>query len=52
MFKVNKKIPERRQWRFSGIVVVNFEHISHLFSVSIVDLEQANVGRDITSCDV
>ena len=23
------KIPERRQWRRSGIFIVNFEHISH-----------------------
>ena len=25
------KTPERRQWRGSGIFIVNFEHISHLF---------------------
>ena len=28
--KVTIKIPERRQWRRSGIIIVNFEHISHL----------------------
>ena len=27
------KIPERRQWRRSGIFIVNFEHISHLVLV-------------------
>ena len=25
------KTPERRQWRRSGVFIVNFEHISHLF---------------------
>ena len=28
--KLTIKIPERRQWRRSGIFIVNFEHISHL----------------------
>ena len=28
--KVTIKIPERRQWRRSGIIIVNFEHILHL----------------------
>ena len=26
MFKVNKKTPERCQWRHSGVFIVNFEH--------------------------
>ena len=30
MFKVNNKTPERRQWRRSGVFIVNLEHISHL----------------------
>ena len=30
------KIPERRQWRRSGIFIVNFEHISHLFLVFLL----------------
>ena len=30
MFKVNKKAPERRQWRRSGVFIINLEHISHL----------------------
>ena len=29
MFKVNNKDPER-QWRRSGVFIVNFENISHL----------------------
>ena len=30
MFKVNSKDTERRQWRLSDVLIVNFEHISHL----------------------
>ena len=30
------KIPERRQWRRSGIFIVNFEHISHLVLVFLL----------------
>ena len=34
-----------RQWRCSGVFIVNFKHISHLFSsISIVDFEQVNVS--------
>ena len=34
-----------RQWLRSGVFIVNFEHISKLFSsVPIVDFEQVNVG--------
>ena len=36
MFKVNKKdtrTTERRQWRRSGVFIVNFEHILHLVLV-------------------
>ena len=48
MFKVNnrncrtrseicsKLTPERLQWRRSGVVVVNFEHISHLVIVFLL----------------
>ena len=39
MLKVHKKTPERHGRR-SGVFIVNFEHISHLFIVSIVDIEQ------------
>ena len=28
--KLTIKTPERRQWRRSGVSIVNFEHISHL----------------------
>ena len=31
--KLTIKIPERRQWRRSGVFIVNFEHISHLVLV-------------------
>ena len=31
MFKVSNKTQERRQWRCSGVFIVNFEHISYLF---------------------
>ena len=34
--KLTSKITERRQWRRSGIFLVNFEHIAH---ISIVDFE-------------
>ena len=53
LFKVNKrntrqrceicwkliiKTPERRQWRRSGIFIVNFEHILHLFYIAHFEL--------------
>ena len=43
--KLTIKPPKRRRWcRFGGFIV-NFEHISHLFStVSIVNFEQVNAG--------
>ena len=40
MFKANNKTLERR----SGVFIVNFEHVSHLFLVSIVDFEQVNIS--------
>ena len=36
MFKLTIKTPERRQWRLSGVFIVNFEHISHLVLVFIL----------------
>ena len=36
MFKVNDKTPERRQWRRSGVFMVNFEFIVHLFLVFLL----------------
>ena len=40
MFKANNKTLERR----SGVFIVNFEHVSHLFLVSIIDFEQVNIS--------
>ena len=34
--KLTIKIPERRQWRRSGIFIVYFEHISHLILVFLL----------------
>ena len=31
MSKVNLKTPKRRQGRYSGVCIVNFEYISHYF---------------------
>ena len=28
--KLTIKAPERRQWRRTGVFIVNFEHISHI----------------------
>ena len=42
--KLTIKIPERCHWHHSGIFLVNFEHISLCFSVSIVRLKQVNGG--------
>ena len=45
MLKVNNKDTRRRQLRRSGVFIVNFDHISHLFSsVSIVNFELLNAG--------
>ena len=33
MFKVSNKAPERHQLRFSGVFIVNFEHVLRLFQV-------------------
>ena len=34
--KLTIKTPERCQWRRSGVFIVNFEHISHLFLVFLL----------------
>ena len=45
MFKVSNKAPERHQLRFSGVFIVNFEHVLRLFqSVSMVGFEQVNIS--------
>ena len=36
MFKVNINTPERRQWRRSGVFIVNFEHIPHVVLVFLL----------------
>ena len=42
--KLTIQIPEQCQWRYSGIFIVNFEHISTCSSVSIVNFEQVNAS--------
>ena len=34
--KLTINTPERRQWRRSGVFIVNFKHISHLFLVFLL----------------
>ena len=34
--KLTINTPERRHWRRSGVFIVNFEHISHLFLVFLL----------------
>ena len=34
--KLTIKIPERRQWRRSGVFIVNFQHISRLLLVFLL----------------
>ena len=36
MFKANNKKPGRRYWCRSGVVIINFEHVSHLFLVFLL----------------
>ena len=50
--KLAIKIPEGRQWRRSGIFIVNFEHISFCSSVSILNFEQINAYWVIIIFDV
>ena len=54
-FKVNNRITRCEicskltiKSRF-GVFIVNFEHISHFFTVSIVNFEQVHVGWEFTS---
>ena len=45
--KLTIKTPEQRQWRYSGVFNVNFEHISYLFLVflvSVVNFGQVNAS--------
>ena len=34
--KLTIKTPERRQWHRSGVFIIYFEHISHLFLMFLV----------------
>ena len=34
--KLTIKAPDRRQWRRSGVFIVNFEHVSHLLLVFLL----------------
>ena len=44
--KLTIKTPERRQWRSSGVFIVNFEHISHLVLVFLLlTLSSVNPGK-------
>ena len=36
LLKVNKKTLERRHWRRSGVFIVNYEQISHIFLVFLL----------------
>ena len=46
--KLTKKTPERRQWRRTGIFIVNCEQISHIILVnSVADFEYVNAWRVI-----
>ena len=36
------KTPERRQWRHSGVLIVNFDCISHLYVVFLLDTLSQN----------
>ena len=33
---LNMKTPERRHWRYSCVIIVNLEHISHLLQVCLL----------------
>ena len=34
--KLTTKAPEQPQWQLSGVIIVNFEHFSHLFLVFLL----------------
>ena len=42
--KITIKSPERRHWCHSGVFIVNFGHISYLFSVSIAKFEEVDIS--------
>ena len=38
------KIPERRQWRCSGVLSINFGQTPHYSGISSVEFEKVNAG--------
>ena len=46
--KLTIKTQQRRQWRRSGVIIVNFEHISHLFLVCLLlTLTKCLLGKEL-----
>ena len=43
MLKVSIRSTRKTSRRRSGVFIVNFEHISHLFCVSVIDFTQVYV---------
>ena len=46
------KTPERRHWCRSGVVIVNFEHVSHLFLVLLLLSLNKHMLAEIMQFDV
>ena len=44
--KLTRKTPERRQWRRSGVSIVNFEYFTPCSNVSTVNFEHIITGWD------
>ena len=42
--KLTMRTPERCRWRLSNVFTINFEHVSHISTASIVEFEQVNVS--------
>ena len=49
MFKTNNKNTRSTSMTYSGVFIVNFQHISLFSSGSVVDFEQVNVVWEETS---
>ena len=45
--KLTIKTPERGDWRRSGVFIVNYRHISHLFWFFYCYFKQVNVSRNM-----
>ena len=46
------KTPERRHWCRSGVAIVNFEHVSHLFLVLLLLSLNKHMLAEIMQFDV